>query len=218
MNAIRRLCTKSLLLNEGKLVAYGDTESVIEQYLSTDTGPILTPNQRVDLLGRDRDGTGRVRFAAIACTSYERVTNFHPFTDGSLEFTLDVICEESRDVSSIAVSIYDQYGTKLINADTFSQQKAIHFVQGYNYLKIHIKELHLNPGIYTVGLWAADPPSEVYDAIAAATKIEIIERHSDRVRVQKDGAVSCDFEVMMPAEPTSCQNGPLNREGHLISA
>jgi hypothetical protein len=99
-------------------------------------------------------------------------------------------------VGSIAVTLYDQYGTKLINVDTLSLAEMIPLREGHNIVRLRIKEVYLNPGIYTLGLWLADPPSEVHDVIPSALKLEVVELESEKIRVPADGTVLCDFELL----------------------
>jgi ABC-type polysaccharide/polyol phosphate transport system ATPase subunit len=195
MNAIQRLCPTSLLLSEGCLVAQGDTAGVIEHYLSSSSSQSTSPDEWIDLSKSEREGSGKVRFVGISYSSLNQATGFHPYSNGPLEISLEIISDSHRTVDSIAVTLYDRYGTKLINADTLSLGKAIPLKKGQNNLKIKIEKLYLNPGIYTLGLWVADPPSEVYDYLASAIMLEIIERESELTRVQEDGLVQCKFEV-----------------------
>jgi lipopolysaccharide transport system ATP-binding protein len=196
MNALQRLCPKSILFNHGQLVAQGDTASIVEQYLASSTSVTTAPDARIDLSGATREGTGRAQFAAISYSSLNQVTGFQPISKGPLEFSLDIISDALRTVGSIAVTIYDQYGTKLVNADTLSLGETITLREGHNLVRLKIEELYLNPGIYTLGLWLANPPSEIFDSILSAIKIEVVELESEKVRVQKDGVVMCNFELL----------------------
>jgi lipopolysaccharide transport system ATP-binding protein len=98
-------------------------------------------------------------------------------------------------VGSVAVLISDRYGTKLVNADTLSYGQAIDLRKGKNTLKLRMHELHLNPGMYTIGLWAADPPSEVHDYIPSAVLFEVVETEKEHIRVRGDGLVPVKFSL-----------------------
>lgn len=195
MNAMQRLCPKSILLHRGQLVTYGDTTDVIEQYLAASSSA-TAPGDWIDVSGLSRDGSGKVQFMAVSYSSLNEAIGYHLYSNGPLEFSLDIFAESPKDVGSVAVTLYDRYGTKLVNADTFSLGETISLKKGRNILRLKIDELHLNPGIYTLGLWAANPPSEVYDSIASAILIEVVELESEKIRVQSDGLVSCSFKLL----------------------
>jgi len=195
MNAMQRLCPKSMLLSHGQLIMQGDTPEVIERYLST-FSTAKPPGNWIDLSGLSRDGNGNVRFAAISYSSLNQTTGYQPFSNGPLEFSLDIESDAARSVGSIAVTIYDRYGTKLVNADTLSFDEMIPLQEGHNILRLKVDKLYLNPGIYTLGLWAANPPGEIYDSIPSAVQMEVVELESEKVRVQSDGVVTCNFELL----------------------
>jgi ABC-type polysaccharide/polyol phosphate transport system ATPase subunit len=196
MNALQRLCTKSMLLNRGQLVNQGETAEMVELYLSAASTEATAPGEAIDVSKANRDGTGKVRFEHISYTSLNPATGYQPFTHGPLEFSLDLISDQARAVSSVAVILFDRYGTKLINADTMALGEPISFRKGHNTIKLKIDDVSLNPGIYTVGLWVADPPSEVYDYIASAFLLEVVELESEKIRVQSDGLVPCNFKLL----------------------
>lgn len=98
-------------------------------------------------------------------------------------------------MGSVAVTIFDRYGTKLVNADLLSLGRPVELREGENTLDVKIDQLHLNPGMYTIGLWVADPPSEVHDYIPSAALFEVVETESKDMRVQSDGIVPVKFSI-----------------------
>lgn len=194
MNALQRLCPKSLLLNQGRLVAEGDTDVVITQYLSERTSA-GAPGAWINLAGKPREGTGKVRFTAVSYTSHSHAAANQPYPNGPLDFAVELASDTARVVNSVAVTIYDRYGTKLVNADTLALGDAVELAAGHTILRFSLDELHLNPGIYTLGLWAADPPGEVYDSLPTAIHLEVVELESQKIRVPADGVVPCTFRL-----------------------
>lgn len=195
MNALQRLCPSSLLLDHGQLVAQGPTSSVIEQYLSTAASKSEGPNRKIDLSEHKREGNGEVRFAAVSYTSNDPAVSDFPRTNGTLDVSLTLVSKANRSVGSIAVVIFDRYGTKLVNADTMALGSPVDLREGENQIELRIDQLHLNPGLYTLGLWAADPPVEIYDYISAALLIEVVETENEKIRVGADGLVPVAFRL-----------------------
>lgn len=196
MNALQRLCPSSILLNHGQLVMQGQTHDVIEQYLSSAVSKSEGPNSLVDLAKRVRDGTGKVQFTSFSYAGDDPSVSFYPRTNGAVDFCINLFSKTSCSVGSLAVVIFDRYGTKLVNADTLSFGNPIDLKIGMNTIMIRIDQLHLNPGLYTVGLWVADPPIEVYDHISSAAMLEVVETESEKIRVQSDGLVPVKFQVL----------------------
>lgn len=201
MNAVQRLCPNAILLKQGQIVTEGITSSVIAQYLAempSQTGPM----QSIDLSTLDREGSGKVRFNTLTYQSDMASVAHKPYSDGPLEVTLNITAEVSCSIASVAVTLYDRYGTKLVNADSSALGDTIELQAGHNVLCFKIEHLHLNPGLYTVGLWAANPPSEVFDVMPNALQMEVVEMNPDSMRVSVDGAVTCKFEVLRDAQRT----------------
>lgn len=196
MNALQRLCPRSIWLKNGQVVAQGSTPEIIERYLSHNMSSQNGPDQWIDLTPAAREGTGKVKFAGVSYTSNSETTGHMPFTNGPLEVSVDLVAETAQKVDSIAVILFDRYGTKLVNADTLSFGAPVFLKKGHNTVTLKIANLYLNPGIYTLGLWVADPPSEIYDSISSAIQIEVVELEKEKVRVQEDGVVVCNFELV----------------------
>ena len=197
MNAVQRLCGSSILLDRGQLVTYGSTPDVIVRYLSSNSGTV-SPASWIDLTRMSRRGTGRARFSAIWYGSDDKTVDFQPYTNGPLTVSLKIVSDSPRTVGSIAVTLYDEYGTKLVNADTISLGQCIPLEKGENVVQLRIRALHLNPGLYALGLWVADPPAEIYDYAESAIRIEVVRLESEGfgLRPVSDGCVTCDFDLV----------------------
>lgn len=195
MNALQRLCPTSVLLNRGRLVTQDKTSNVIEQYLSVVSSESSGPKQMIDLSKQKRDGTGKVKFESLCYSGDRPDLKYFAYTGGTLKISVNLVAKSACTVGSVAVVIYDRYGAKLINADTLSHGKSIDLHEGANTLQLTMKQLHLNPGMYTIGLWVADPPSEIHDYIPSAALFEIVETETENIRVRADGLIPVDFDI-----------------------
>ena len=196
MNALHRLCPQSILLSRGRMVTHDKTDKVIEQYLSTVTPESTGPNYLIDLMELKREGTGKVRFESLKYSSDNPSLGNHAYTNGSLEVTVNLKAKVACSIGSMSVIIFDRYGTKLVNADTLSKGKPISLREGRNTVTLRMDQLHLNPGMYMIGLWVADPPIEIYDYISSASLFEVIESEKENIRVQSDGLVPVKIQVV----------------------
>jgi ABC-type glutathione transport system ATPase component len=195
INALQRLCPNSILLNHGHLVTQASTNEVVEQYLSTSSTTSTTPNIPIELRDQNREGTKKVRFESLVYKADNPSLAFHPYTNGPLDVWIDLFAEADCSIGSVALIIFDRYGTKLVNADTLSLGRSLDLTKGINTINFKIDQLHLNPGLYTIGLWAADPPVEVYDYLKSAALFEVVETEDDKIRVYSDGVVSVNFQI-----------------------
>ena len=197
MNAIQRLCPRSILLERGKLVAQADTASIIRMYLP-DKLPDESSFSWIDVTDMGRRGTGRARVDSFWYSSCNESVKFKPYPFGPLEFKLRIFSDSARTLGSLAVILFDKNGTKLVNADTISLGQTISLHQGHNIVRLRISELYLNPGDYTLGWWLADPLGEIYDFVEAALNIEVVDMQANRLgaRPQYDGTVVCHFQLL----------------------
>lgn len=192
MEAIQRLCSKCVFLRKGELVEYADTKTIMKHYLSSSTYKVL-PNQKIDLGSANRSGNGKIFFTSVCYSSLNSDVGFNPYSDGPIEFSLEVVSDASRNISSLAIAISDQYGTKLVNVDTSSIGKVIFVNEGKNVIGLRIEELHLKPGIYLVSLWLSDYLSgDIFDFIEGGFQIEITEIEGKNL-VQSHGVVTSRF-------------------------
>jgi lipopolysaccharide transport system ATP-binding protein len=200
MDAIRRLCSRCLLLENGQLAAFGNTASIVAQYLSGDSHK-TQPCEWIDVSHASRKGTGEARFVAVQYSSVNEAVACRPYSGGPLEFVLAVLSDSHRSVESIAVTLHDLYGTSLVNADTLLIDRTIDLRKGLNFVRLKIDKLYLNPGIYRLSLWLANPTSArskrgVYDYVEASCDIELINLDSQGHGLNPNCAVTCHFELV----------------------
>ena len=68
LQAIQRLCSHAVMLEAGQVAAFGDTSTVVGQYLSRDyLRP--APGARIDVSTLPRTGTGEARFVSVSYTN-----------------------------------------------------------------------------------------------------------------------------------------------------
>jgi lipopolysaccharide transport system ATP-binding protein len=198
LQAIQRLCSHAVMLEAGQVAAFGDTSTVVGQYLSRDyLRP--APGARIDVSTLPRTGTGDARFVSVAYTAGSGVGDGKPRPDGPLEFVLEIQSAAARDVRSLSVFLLEQYGTKILNADTLHLERTVSLRQGLNTVRLRIASIHLLPGTYRVGLWLADPVhaqsvTGAYDYVESAFEIEVATRGAG-APAGTGGIVTCDFTV-----------------------
>jgi ABC-type polysaccharide/polyol phosphate transport system ATPase subunit len=200
MDAVRRLCPRSLLIDGGALALDALSAEAIDRYLGRERNE-TGPNRCIALDGAARGGSGAVRFVAARYRSGNAATGDHGYTGGPLEFLLTLASDAPRRLESLAVTLYTRAGTKLVNADTLRCGEAVALAAGRNQVALRIVQLHLNPGVYVVGLWAAGL-GVPYDHIEHAFEIEVVDVGPAQrgMAPGADGVVPCEFEIARAEE------------------
>jgi homopolymeric O-antigen transport system ATP-binding protein len=193
MNAIQRLCTNCLLLEHGRLVASGNPVRLVAGYLAA--ASTASAREWIDVSKAQRTGSGEARFAAVQYTSLDEGAAYQPFPDGPFQIQLVIDSTASRAIGSLAVTFYDQWGTELVNADLLAIGREISLQRGRNLVTLQIRALHLNPGVYLVGLWIASPGGTVLDHAETALQVEVITLQGPGLGMLPDarGMVTCEL-------------------------
>jgi lipopolysaccharide transport system ATP-binding protein len=198
MDIIQRLCSRCIILEQGKLIAQGDTASMVLRYISSNAYQ-AQPNQWIDVSEMIRRGTGEARFVAVRYSSLNDEVSFHPYSSGPLELLLAIESDSYRSVDSLAVSIYNKSaGTKLVNADIASIGQLVELKKGHNIVRLRIEQLHLNPDVYILGLWLKDKGLKwtPLDYLESAFEIEVVHRESEDFGIKENSPVTCKFKIL----------------------
>jgi lipopolysaccharide transport system ATP-binding protein len=198
MDTIQRLCSRCIILDQGKLVSQGDTFSMVLKYISSNSYQ-GQPDQWIDVSNMRRQGTGEARFAAVRYSSLNETVLFHPYPNGPLEILLAIESDSYRSVESLAVSIHNKTSrTRLVNADIASVGQVVDLKKGQNLVRIRIEQLHLNPNVYILGLWIKDKGLKwaPLDYLEAAFEIEVVQNESEDFGIRENFPVPCKFEIL----------------------
>jgi homopolymeric O-antigen transport system ATP-binding protein len=199
MDAVQRLCSRCLLLEGGTLIAQGDCPAVIGRYLAASMRG--RPGQWIDLSQAGRMGTGEVRVVAVRYDSGLAELDGHARSDAPLDVSLALNSDAPRTLGSVAVTIYSVSGMKLVNADSIELGRVIHIARGESIVRLRIEELHLNPGVYRLGVWLADPlrgqrSRTAFDYVETAFEFEVVGGVAQGFGITPESAVTCRFDVI----------------------
>ena len=198
MDAVQRLCARTVLLERGRTVAIGETRSVVAEYLLRAQTP-SSPGAWIDVSRAERAGTGGARFVAVQYRSDLDEAGGQPYPDGPLTVGVTIQASSACTVASLAVTLYDVHGTKLVNADTIALGRTLRLEAGEHRFTLRIPALHLNPGVYVLGLWVAGPLEAILDHVPGAFEVEVIAQPRDRGLGRApsyDGVVTADLELL----------------------
>jgi lipopolysaccharide transport system ATP-binding protein len=197
MDAVQRLCTRAILLERGRVVASGATASVVSQYLARAETP-SSAGAWIDLSGVERAGSGVARVVRARYRSDLDDAGGQPYPDGPLTIGLTIKAAAACTISSLAVTLSDANGTKLVNADTITIGHTLQLEPGEHRLTVHIPELHLNPGVYGMGFWLAGPLGVIHDHVRPGFDLEVIALQARGLgrTPSDDGLVTCRLELL----------------------
>jgi len=173
MAAILTMCTRSLLLRQGRLEKMADTATVVQQYQSTRDLRLTIPLAE----RKDRHGNRSLWFTELSFVGNgSQSQSAHLSSGGGASFTMKCRSangESLRDVA-IAVKVRDMTGNLLFTFPTRIQ--GTHFDEFPPECEVlcEIPMLPLIPGLYQVDLWSA-VGRERADCIENAGQFEIME-------------------------------------------
>jgi ABC-type polysaccharide/polyol phosphate transport system ATPase subunit len=196
MEAVQRLCTRAVLLERGRFVAAGATPVIVAQYLTRVDAP-SSAGAWIDLSSMERTGSGVARVLRARYRSESAEAGGQLYPDGPLTVGLAIETSTTCTIPSLAVTLSDMQGTKLVNADTVAVGRTLLLEPGTHRLAVRIPELHLNPGVYQMGFWLAGPLGAVYDHVRAAFEVEVVARPAAGLgrAPTDDGLVTCRLEL-----------------------
>jgi lipopolysaccharide transport system ATP-binding protein len=197
MDAVQRLCTRSILMERGRAVASGPTAEIVGQYLARTDAP-SSAGAWIDLSSVERSGSGVARVLQARYWSEADTAGGQPFPDGPLTVGLAIETRAVCTIPSLAVTLYDMQGTKLVNADTVAVGRTLRLEPGIHRLALRLPALHLNPGVYQMGFWLAGPLGAIYDYIPVGFEVEVVALQSPGLGVTPtdDGVVTCRLELV----------------------
>lgn len=197
LNAIQRMCPRSILLEAGRLIDDGLTQEVLRRYLAL-SPETPRPRHPLDLARAQRTGSHEVYFTRVEFSADNEALEYYPYPDGPLEVRVTLASRSSRSVGSLGLTLHDQDGARLVGIDTLSLGTTTELTEGDTVLSLNIASLHLNPGIYTVTLWASGILGRrVYDRIETAFALQVVA--ADPLVPGQRGPATCRFRLTRPA-------------------
>jgi lipopolysaccharide transport system ATP-binding protein len=160
MTAVKSLCTKALLLNGGRVLAYGPTDNVIDSY----TNKTLPTYQ--EWTRPDEWNINDVTFEAVSCSVVKQAT--------TLKCAVDIRVRRNRAPTMLAVDIEDAASVALMQALP-SLSPFVPAERGRYRVNLEISLPPLIPGTYWLTFWLGPHNTETYDLVRGAVSFDIVE-------------------------------------------
>lgn len=158
MESIASICNKCVWLQEGEIVAVGDTDKVIDKYVSSAQASSKTPLSK----RKDRQGSGLSRFTDLSI-------NNTIGKNREIAFTIDINNSSKKvfEDFKLTLDIADDTGRHVSNLTNILIEKKLNLKLGHNSFVLRVNNINLVPGRYSVNLYMASDPynSEIFDWI-----------------------------------------------------
>jgi lipopolysaccharide transport system ATP-binding protein len=167
---IVRLCSRAILLDEGRVEANGDVDDVTSRYVHEDSGP---NNGFADLTARrDRTGNGRAQFHSIKLLQGSQPTAILAFgVPLTINIAIDVL--EPIDSGSIVVGIATSEGSPV--HELWNDGVSWSATPGRHEVTVTIPDTRIYPGSYMVNLYLGDYCSDRVDYIKGAITFDVLQ-------------------------------------------
>ena len=169
MGAVTQLCSKSILLTQGKLTKSGASKAVVESYLAY----LSTPNTNLELDNvPERSGDRRLKFVAVYLknTAGERINQ--PISGEPIYIVLEFIsCLDLTHVQ-IMFTIFNNMGIAVTHCNVDSSGQRFHVPKGKAQVTCLIAKLPLPLGQYRIAVAASDDEGKL-DSIPTACVFDV---------------------------------------------
>jgi lipopolysaccharide transport system ATP-binding protein len=197
MTTVQSLCDRCMLLRSGRIVQSGAPNDVVRSYLSGGTYDSL-PENWIDLRGLVHRGNGSCRLSRLLYTGGDASTAFSPIRGGRLRIALRIDADAPTDIGQVSIRLHDLNGTALISAGAPANRQVLPLKAGPNEVEVIVASLHLNPGLYKLGLRLVDRAGAMLDDVSSAAELEVVAPPGGRpAHPREEGPVPCDLEVRL---------------------
>lgn len=164
MSAIERLCNRCILLKDGKMELFGETEFVVKKYLN-----VVSKNvESAPLVDRKRTtqkATLRAKLTSIEIAGQDNTNVIKGDFPIRIKLKIESYVEYLE--ASIQLIISDE-SQNLILINSVMQNKFFSFKKGMNELECDIEALNLYVGDYKINCYITIPGKEIIDYVPDA--------------------------------------------------
>lgn len=170
MASVRALCTRGILLSDGRVELDGDVEEAVRAYL-----PTIVASSHTDLEAAEgRIGNGRARFTAVAFRN-QSGTRANSFQIGD-DILVDVVLRTREPLRTgvLKVGLYTSEGLQVTALNPqIDSGFDIGRLDGTAVIRAVFRDQRLYPGTYRLSLRLEDAGGEVLDSVPAAAAFQV---------------------------------------------
>lgn len=168
MQAIKNLCSRGIMLEDGRLKGNDNIENIIDSYVHNHQQSLTSLT--ISLKNNDRkQALGELQLSSITANKWEL------YPGEMLSFSLSVIAKAEKKYSDLlfGIAIRDSIGQNITHLSNLFLDKSVSNYQSGSEFIFRIPEIDLSPGKYTITLFLK-ANEEIQDWIENAAQITII--------------------------------------------
>jgi lipopolysaccharide transport system ATP-binding protein len=169
MAAVSHLCTRALLLQQGRHAGIGRADEMVGRYLGDGVAMSRTP-----LAERgDREGSGALRFTSLRVVTSGSEDADIVHSGARVEFDLSFVAKERVVRPRFFLGVNDATGSQLLHMNTELTGRHIGEVSGCGSIACVVQDLPLPPGSYRVNVAAMSADGVMLDRVEAAQLLKV---------------------------------------------
>lgn len=173
MGAINQLCSTSIMLDEGSIVAKGESRRIVEQYLAK----IFHAEENHDLRNAPvRSGDGRLQFTAAYLLSSDGNRTTMPIAGDPVDIVLEFESSQEIPRTQFLLTIFNHLGVAVTHCTVDSTGKRFHVAKGEGRVVCRIPKLPFPLGQYKISVVAADDMGQM-DWVPTACVFDVEASH-----------------------------------------
>ena len=151
MAAIKRLCKRGIVLNNGQLYYDAHVDEAVDKYLQVG----IEKYSSVAIVDMPRLGscTNDIQFEDVEFLDKNN-NPILPYCGGYLRIRIKVNVKANKDGCGFSMGIHDALGTQMMTLPTYAIMDDFHMNKGHHYICCDIPRLPLTVGSYKIALWA----------------------------------------------------------------
>lgn len=153
MGAVKNLCKRGIVLDQGQVAFDGDVEDAICHY--QDAGMSSSTYKNLSSLPRSGKTSQSITFSEIEFLD-KKNNPIQPRCGQFLRIKLTFKVSSPITNCNLAIGMRTLFGTPLLNFAANTNKKSISFSPGFHSAHCDIEKLPLTGGVYKLGLWAED--------------------------------------------------------------
>jgi lipopolysaccharide transport system ATP-binding protein len=174
MDAVHKLCPKTVLVQKGKVAFDGPTGLAIEQYFGT--SELQKRRSLAEVEGRA--GSGEARYTEVELLGGKGESRCEYTFDSSIRFRAAIHFSKPMENPSVGYNIFSGRNIALVDARSHWDGFQLGRCEGKKILEVTIPPLNFYPGIYTIQLWVSPSPTlPVMDYVENGCSFRLIPPH-----------------------------------------
>jgi lipopolysaccharide transport system ATP-binding protein len=170
MASVQQLCTRAMLLKDGRIQREGQPAAIVGDYLS-DSRPVSTHDLRD---WTDRTGSGEARVVHLTVTDRDGTLTTGFRLGDTICFELDTEFTKPMVDPNFGVVIHGSSGEPLLDPESIHNGLRLGRVDGRFRIKGTVSNLGLYPGRYFLTPWITDAAGRPVDIVRLCSAIEVI--------------------------------------------